>query len=340
MHFEGGSSTEPQAGARALRRVRRALLVAASAAALWPVAGPAAAQAFPNRPLRLIVPTAPGGGTDALGRALADALGATLQQPVVVDNKAGGNAVIGTEAVVRTPPDGHSLLLVVNTHTINPAVVRKLPYDTLKDFTPIAALARSPFVVVSSAVTGVKNLKGLAELAKAEPGRIMFGSGEYGMRLTAARIGRELGITVTNVSYKGTGPMVSDMAGGHLNFSVTSIASTLPFRNSGKLHYIGVTSTERSSVLPEVETLAEQGLKGFEATVWYGLVGPANMPPELVRQINAAVRTAMSNEEVKKKLATLAMESWHLSPDEFAGFLARDLALNVNAARAAGIEPE
>lgn len=300
----------------------------------------ATAQAYPTKPVQLIIPTAPGGGTDAIGRALADALTASLKQPVIVVNKAGASGSIASDLLVRSPADGYTLLVVQNGHNVNPAILKKLPYDTFKDFTPIAPLGRAPMVLVAGTHTGVKTMKELTDLGTRTPISMSFGASEASTRLATEMISGATGLALLPVSYKGTGPVMTDMAGGHVNFSVTTIASTLAIRRTGKFNYVAVLAPQRSALLPEVPTLAEQGLPDIEATAWWGVLGPANLPKPLLQKLNEAIRTALVDPEVKKRLAFLSIEPWTSSPEEFDKFIRKEVDLNLKLAKKAGIEPE
>ena len=320
--------------------LKRTLVLGISAASLCTVAPDATAQAFPSKPIHLLVPTAPGGGTDAIGRVLADALTASLKQQVVVDNKPGASGVIASEATARAPADGYTLMITQNGHTVNPATIRKLPYDTFNDFTPIAPLARSPLVLIAAALSGVKTLKDMTDLGKRTPSSMSVASADTSTRLAAEIISGATGMPMTTVYYKGTGPAVTDVAGGHINFSITTIASTLPQRTTGKINYVAVLAPERSSFLPEVATLNEQGLPDIDVSAWWGIIGPANMPKPIVQMLNTAIRTALGDAEVKKRLATLSAEPWAGSPEDFDKFIRKEAALIVKVAKKAGIEPE
>ena len=322
------------------RSCLKGTLAAVSAAALCAIVFDAAAQAFPTKAIRLLIPASPGGGTDAIARVLAEALGASLKQPVIAENKPGASGIIASEALVRSPADGHALMIMQNGHTVNPAIFKKLPYDTFADFTPIAPLARAPLVLVSAAPTGVKTLKELTDLGKRNPGSLSFGSAEASTRLAIEMIKVATRLPMSVVSYKGTGPAMTDVAGGHLNFTVTTISSTLPFRGSGKIHYVAVFAQERSSFLPEVPTLSEQGLPDIEATGWWGIFGPAGMPKPLVQRLNAAIRVALDDPAVRKKLASFSVEPWIAGADDLDKFVRNEVALAIKVAKQAGIEPE
>lgn len=317
---------------------RRTLL---SAASLGVAALPSInvrAQAFPSRPIRLIVPAAPGGGTDAIARALADGMSTVMKQTVVVENKAGGGMTIGTDIVARSPADGYMLVIIANAHAVNPAIMKKVPFDSVKDFTPLAIIAKSPYVLAAASASGVKTIKDLVELAKRNPQSVSFGSGEASARLLAERICRTVGVPVTHVNYKGNGPMMADIAGGHLNYGLVSVAAALPFRD--KVNFVAVTTGDRSSAIPEVPTLTEQGLANINSGVWYGIVGPANLPAAVAQQIHSAIRTAMQTNDMKKKLVTLAMDPWLVDPDSFEKLLRMEIDMNLQIAMQAGIVPE
>ena len=319
---------------------RRTLLAAACAASLCASGSSAIAQAYPSKPIRLVIPSSPGGGTDAIGRVLAEALGTLLKQQVVPENRAGASGVIGSEIVARAPPDGYTLMIVQNGHSMNPAIFKKLPYDTFNDFTPITTLANSPLVLVAAAPTGVKTLKDLTDLGKRTPNSMSFAAAETSTRLAIELLSTATGLPVTVASYKGTGPAVTDVAGGHINFTVTTIASTLSQRSSGKINYVAVLAPQRVSFLPEVPTLAEQGLSEADSTGWWGILGPPNMPKALVQELNTAIRTAMGSPEVRKRLSTLSVDPWMGSPDDFDKFIRKQAAQTIQLAKKAGIEPE
>ena len=319
---------------------RRILLSALCATQLCAISTGALAQTYPAKPIRLVIPSSPGGGTDAIGRVLADALGNLLKQQVVTENRAGASGVIGSEIVARAPADGYTLMIVQNGHSMNPAMFKKLPYDTFNDFTPITTLANSPLILVSSTATGVKTLKDLTDLGKRNPNSMTFAAAETSTRLAIELLSSATGLPVTVASYKGTGPAVTDVAGGHINFTVTTIASTLAQRGSGKINYVAVLAQQRVSFLPEVPTLAEQGLSEADSTGWWGILGPPNMPKSLVQELNTAIRTAMSSPEVKKRLTTLSVAPWMGSPDDFDKFIRKQAAQTIQLAKKAGIEQE
>ena len=310
-------------------------LVLATAAQAQP-----AFSLYPSKPIRLIIASSPGGGTDGIGRVMAEALSGTFKQPVVAENRGGASGVIASEQLVKSAPDGYTIMITQNGHTTNPAIFKNLPYDTFKDFTPIAPLARSPLVFIATTTTGVKTVKDWLELAKREPNAMTFAAAESSTRLAIEQLAQTTGIAITSLPYKGTGPAVADVAGGHVNFAVTTIASVLPFRGGGKLNIVAVMAPERTSFLPEVPTISEQGLSRIDLRGWWGIFGPANMPGPIVEQLNGAIRAALSTPSVRQKIENFSAEPWLASPQELDAFVRAEVPAIQALAKKAGIEPE
>ena len=302
------------------------------------VAGSAAAQFAPSRPVRLIIASAPGGGTDAIGRMLAESLAPLVRQQVIAENRAGASGVIASEELLRAAPDGLTLMIVQNGHTMNPAVFRKLPYETVRDFTPIASLARSPLVLVARSKLPVSDARQLLELGRREPAQLTFGAAEASTRLAIYLLSQVSGLPFTVVGYKGTGPTMVDVAAGHMNFTVTTIASTLAYRD--RIRYLAVMAAERTELLPGVPSIREQGLAGAEMLGWWGIVGPGAMPAPLVAQLNALILQAMSSPGVGERLRGLAVEPWFGSAQTFDQHIRAEIAQTVSLATRAGIQAE
>ncbi len=319
---------------------RRLALASMAALALSAIAPAAMAQAYPNKPIRFIIASAPGGGTDAIGRVIADTLAATFKQPVVPENRPGASGVIASEMLYRAAPDGYTIAIVQNGHTVNPAIIKKLPYDTLNDFTPVASLARSPLVLIAAAPTGVKNVKDMLETGKRTPNSLNFASSETSSRLAVEMMSGVSGLPMNTVYYKGTGPAVTDVAGGHVNYTVTTIASTLAHRDAGKINYLAAMAPERSPFLPDVPTLAEQGMPDITVVAWWGILAPPNLPKPILQTLNSAIRDALASPEVKKRMDVLSVSPWPQSPEDFDKFLRKELEVTLNVARKAGIQPE
>jgi tripartite-type tricarboxylate transporter receptor subunit TctC len=304
----------------------------------WAVA--AQAQTYPNKPIRLLIASSPGGGTDGIGRVVAEALSGTFKQPVVAENRGGASGVIAAEQLVKSSPDGYTIMITQNGHVTNPAIFKKLPYDTFRDFTPIAPLARSPLVLIATTGTGVKTVKDLLQLARRDPRAMTFAAAESSTRLAIEQLAQAAGMTITALPYKGTGPAVADVAGGHVNFAVTTIASVLPFRGGGKLNIVAVMAPERTSFLADVPTLAEQGLPRIDVRGWWGIFGPANMPAALVEQLNGAIRAVLNLPAVRHKIENFSAEVWVASPQELDAFVRTEVPAIQALAKKAGIEPE
>jgi tripartite-type tricarboxylate transporter receptor subunit TctC len=295
---------------------------------------------YPDRPIRFLISTAPGGGTDAIGRVIADALQASLKQPVVPENVPGAGGVVASNQLVRSKPDGYTVMITQNAHTTNPVFFRKLPYDTIKDFTAIATVANSPLVLVAAERTKVKTMHDLLDFAQRNPNEMSFAYAESSTLMALVQLSDATGIKMLKAPYKGTGPAVADVVGGHVNFSITTIASVLPFNTTGKMNFVGVLSSKRSLFLPDVPTLVEQGIPNVEVMGWWGLLGPANMPPSVVEQLNGAVGAALNTLTVRAKIQNQAADIWSGSPQEFEVFRRSEITNLVQLGKKAGIEPD
>ena len=266
--------------------------------------GLAQAQNYPSKPVRLIVPFAAGGSTDVIARILAPRLSEVWGQQVIVDNRPGGNTVIGTDIVAKSPPDGHVLLVTPAPFTVVPSVLTKLPYDPAKDFEPITLINTTPMGFVVHPGVPAKNLKELIALAKARPGQMNFGSSGSGgvPHLSGELLNTMAGLKIIHVPYKGNAPALADLVGGHVDMAFNGLTSVMAFIKSGRLRVLGVTSLTRTAALPEVPTFDEQGLKGFQAVAWNGLSGPARMPKEAVAKVADNVARIIKSPELAEQL--------------------------------------
>jgi tripartite-type tricarboxylate transporter receptor subunit TctC len=287
---------------------RRRLLAAATAALL---AGPALAQApYPSRPITLVVPFAPGGGNDILARAIAPLLAERLGQPVVVDNKPGAGGNIGTDFVARAQPDGLTLLIASNQVTINPAIGVKTPFTLEKDFAPISQIASVPIVLVAHPEQPYRTLEDFVRFARANSGKLAYSSPGNGTpQHLAGEVFANLAKTqLMHVPYRGTGPAIADVVGSQVPLTFATMASVLPFIESGKLRALGIAGQSRAAALPQLPTFGDLGFKNYEAALWYSLLAPARTPPVIVDQINAALVQALQQPPVRDKLAKQGFE--------------------------------
>ena len=315
--------------------VRRTPLVLAATAALSFALVPAVfAQrvasdpaSWPNRPVRAIVPYAPGGGTDIMARALAQKLSALWNQQVVVDNRGGGSTIVGTDLAAKSPRDGYTLLITSTSFVINPTVQPKLPYDTLRDFQPVTQIAFQPYVLVLHPSVAARDVKELVALSKAKPNALSFGSTGTG---SGAHLAGELfkittGAQMTHVPYKGMGPALTDLLGAQTQAVFGTILPTLPHVKSGRLRALGVTSVKRSSALPEVPTIAEVAAPGYSATSWTALYTPAGVRGEIVRKINSDALRVLQTSDMRDKLAADGAEPGGGTPTELAAYLRQEI---------------
>jgi tripartite-type tricarboxylate transporter receptor subunit TctC len=288
------------------------------------LASPAArAQTYPSKQITLVIPFAAGGSNDIIARAIGKELSEAWGQPVIAENRPGAGGVIGAAAVASAPPDGYTLLLVSTTFTINAAIKKSMPFDTAKDFTPIAFVARSPLLFVSSKNIPVKSAKDALALAKSKPGEITYASAGIGSinQIAAELIAQSAGVKLMHVPYKGGAPALNDLLGGHVDVYVSSMPQVQQLAQSGQVNALAVTSLKRTPLLPDVPTLAESGLTNFDLSSWWGIVGPAGMPPEVVGKLNGAINKTLSSPEIQKFMASEGAEAKEMSPQEFSDLI-------------------
>jgi tripartite-type tricarboxylate transporter receptor subunit TctC len=275
-----------------------------------------------------VVPYAPGGGTDVLTRVIAEKLSGAWNVPVIVDNRPGAAARIGTEIVARSQPDGYTMLMAINSHALNASLYSKLPYDPIKDFSPVIFAATSPNVVVLHPSTPAQSVSELIALARSKPGKLSYSSGgpASGSNLAGELLKMMAKVDILEVPYKGAAPAVNDLVGGQVSMSFVVLQSALPHITSGRLRAIAVTSKERSSLLPKLPTVAESGLKGYDVSSWYGTFAPAGTPAPIIEKWNAEVSRILRMPDVEKKLSSLGMEVKGGTAEEFAQFVREDWA--------------
>jgi tripartite-type tricarboxylate transporter receptor subunit TctC len=317
----------------------RVLPIVAAAVAVLPVA--AQETSYPSKPIRVIVPFTPGSATDLLARMYGSKLVEAWGQQVVVDNRAGAGSTIGTAIVAGATPDGHTLLLNSSAFAGSASIYPKLPYDPYKDFAPISLIAANPLLLAVAPSLGVKSVKELLVLARSKPGKLTFASSGVG---SGTHYGGELfaqtaKISVVHVPYRGTPETITDTASGRIHFSVPPILAALPLVRDGRLVALGVTSPERSALLPDVPTVAEAGVPGYKYEGWFGFLAPARTPKHIVQKIGAEVRRIAQANDIKEKIAAMGGRSWPSTPDELAALIRSEIETRGRVFRAAGVKP-
>jgi tripartite-type tricarboxylate transporter receptor subunit TctC len=292
-----------------VRHFLSALILVAGAGAVA-FAPTATAQRYPDHPIKLIVPVPPGGGVDLLSRAIGTKMQLSMGQPVVIDNKAGASAAIGTEILAKSPPDGYTIMMGYSAHATNPIFSTSLPYDTNKDFAAIAHVGYIPLILVVNASSPYQTLQELIAAAKANPGKLQFASGGAGAgaHLSGELLKSTAGVDVIHVPYKGNAPALNDLLGGQVTMMFDTITTALPHVKSGKLRALAVTSVKRSPLAPELPTMIEAGLPGFDISAWYVMFAPANVPKDIMQRLNAEVNKAIADPDLRKTLGEQGVE--------------------------------
>ena len=309
-------------------------------AAALVLAGPAArAQAYPSRQITLIIPFAAGGSNDMVGRTIGKKLAEAWGQPVVVENRAGAGGIIGSSAVAAAPPDGYTLLLVSSAFTINPAIKKNMPFDTSRDFTPIAFIARSPLLLTVSNKLAVKSAQELLALARDNPGHITYGSAGPGTinQIAAELIALSAGVKLMHVPYKGGAPALNDLLGGHIDIYVSSLPQVMQLAQNGQARALAVTSAKRTAMLPEVPTLDESGIAGLDLWSWWGIVGPAGMPATIVNAINSEIGKMLTSPELGRILSSEGAEAEIMTPQQFGDLMRLETKRWIKVAHEANI---
>ena len=301
--------------------------------------GERVASAYPAKPIRIIVPFPPGGSNDIIGRYVAQKLTARLGQQIVIDNRAGADAIIGTQLAATAVPDGYTLLIVSTTHTMTPATHNKLPYDPLRSFTPVALIGTGPVMIGTYPGLQVSSLKDLIALAKAKPGELHYASSSAGgvTHFAGELFNMMAGVKIVHVAYKGGTPAITDVIAGHVPVLVNTLAAVLPHVRSGRLKILGVGSATRTAALPEAPTVAEAGVPGYEASIWWGTVGPAGLPRGIAARMNAEIGAIVREPESVKWFTAQAADPLAATPDEFGKIIAADMIKWGKVAKEAGL---
>ncbi len=299
--------------------IRKVISVGLSVLAMA-CAGPLAAQNYPNKSVRIVVPFAPGGSADGTARPVAERLSSILGQSFVIDNRPGGYGTVGAGHVAKSDPDGYTLLLVPGTHVLTPRLLPNLGYHAINDFSPIATLVFAPYVIIGAKNLPFTNLKDAMQYARDQPGKLSIGNSEVTTRLAGESLAKAAGVTVTHVPYKGGGPIANDVLGGHLAIGVVTPVSALGFHREKRVNSLAVTSPKRLSSLPDVPTVAEAlGIADYDSQTWFALAGPANMPRAVVDRLSQAIRQVMQDRDMLERLANMGLvPAEDTSPDGLA----------------------
>jgi tripartite-type tricarboxylate transporter receptor subunit TctC len=312
----------------------------AGGACLGLTSGSAWAQDYPTRQVRVVVPYPAGGGTDLAARLVGPRLSERWKQTVIVDSKGGASGILGSEIVAKAPGDGYTLLIMTSVHTINPFTTKALPYDTERDFTPITTLVQGGVALVGSPKAGMESMDKFMAAARANPGKYQYGTTENTTRMIGELFRVKTGLKIDNVAYKGAGPMLQELMGGHIPVGFTPPLTAMSRHRSGTLRILAVSSDRRLSVLPDIPTFAEAGVKGADRWAWFGLFGPGKMAPTLVKRLRDDAAAVLAEPETLAKIRDLASEPGGEEPDVFAKRIKTELAEWKETAKEAGIEAE
>lgn len=325
-----------------IKQLYRGLALGLLVTAAVPTIAQTIAQTYPSRPIRFIVPFPPGGGNDIVGRIVAQKLGEALGQSVVVDNRGGAGGTVGTDLAAKSPPDGYTLLINNISLAVNATLFTNLPYDTLKDLAPITLVGRQPNIMVVHPSVPVKDMRELLALARAKPRQLNYGSGGIG---TASHLATELLKLMTttdmvHVPYKGLGPALTDLMGGQIHLIISTMASALPQIKAGKLKPLAVTTAQRSMFFPEVPTMDEAGVRGYEFNTWYGLLAAGGTPRAIVDRLNKEAAKVLASSAVKDQFTPQGLEAAPSSPDEFSAYLKSEVAKWAKVIKASGAKAD
>jgi tripartite-type tricarboxylate transporter receptor subunit TctC len=307
------------------------------------LAAPALAQGYPTKTVTVIVPYPPGGSVDGVARILVQKLNETMGQHFIVENRAGGaSGTVGASAVAKAPPDGYMLMVSASVHVINPFLYSNIPYDAVKDFTPVTLLADGPLIVSTTPSVPANNLKDFFDLVRKDPQKFTFGTTSIGSasHLAIELLKRDAGIDTLVIAYKGTGPALTDLMSGQIQLLADPMLSSLPLAQAGKIKALGLTSLKRAVAAPEIPTVEESGMKGFEFVSWYGLWGPRNLPAEISTKLQSEIAKILARPDMKERLAVLGFEPIGSTSDQFAKYIDAEMAKYSKIIQDAKIKPE
>ncbi len=300
--------------------------------------GSATAQSYPSKPVRLLIPFPPGGGTDILARMVAQRLSDALGQPVVADNRPAVDGVVASETLARAAPDGYTLLLVSSSHAINQAIGRKLPYDTLRDFKPVTQTASQQLFLTVHPSLPAKTVRELIDYAKARPQSLNYGSSSNAVVLPMELFNAIAGIKTTHIPYKGSAPMLNDLIGGQINLAIAAAVSALPHIRTARLRALAVGDSKRSVILPELPTMAEAGVPGYQAVIWSGMLAPANTPDSIIERLYRETAALVLSAEFKERLVQLGSDAVGSTPGQWGQFIKLEIDKWEKIAKLAGVK--
>jgi len=318
---------------------RRKWLAVVWAALPMTVAG---AADYPAKPVHIISPYTPGGGNDVICRAVAVRLGPIMGQPAVVENKPGANTIIGTDYVAKSPPDGYTMILVPSAHTVNPHLYEKLPYDSVRDFTPITQVGSAPLLLVVNASLPIKSIRDLIQAAQGKPNEITYGTSGSGSagHLAGALLGALVGIQLQHIPYKGAAPAATALLSNEVMLSFSPPSTLMPHVRSGRLRALGMSGDKRSAIAPDIPTIAESGIPNYEAGLWYGFLGPAKLPRDILLRLNSGIATVIADKSTQEVLAKLGIDPFTSTPEAFAQLILNDIQKWGPIVKASGIKAE
>ena len=314
----------------------------AVAAAIACGTGVAAAQDYPTRPIKIIVPLTPGSGADIAGRIVAKHIGDAFKQPVVVENRPGAGGIIGTQAMLNADADGYTLMVQSASHAANPAIYKSLPYDPLKDIVDVAMLGMTPYVMIAAKGGAYPTLRSLIDAAKAKPGQIPFASAGVGSstHLAAEYVAQTAGVKMLHIPYKGSPEAIQDTIAGRTSFYMAPLDAAIGHLREGKLAAFGVSTTKRAEIVPDIPTLAEQGLTNYNLSLWFGMWARSGTPPAVVQKLNAQVNAVVQGKEAREQFGRIGIAPAPMKPEEFGRFVREQMATFRKIAREADIQPQ
>jgi tripartite-type tricarboxylate transporter receptor subunit TctC len=322
--------------------MKRIVVLAFAIVLLACAAATASAQGYPSRTVTIIVPFPPGGSVDGVARVMVDRLNGALGPHFIIENRAGASGSVGTNTVARSDADGYTLLLTASTHAINPLLYKDLPFDAVKDFTPITLIASGPLIVSTTPSVPANNLKDFFDLVRKDPQKYTFAGTTLGSasHLVVELLKREANVDTLVITYKGTAPTLTDLMSGQIQLTADPMLSSLPLAQSGRIKALAITSLKRQAAAPEIPTVEESGLPGFEFESWYGLWGPKNLPPDIVVKLQSSIAGVLAQPDVKTRLGALGFEAIGSTPDSFAKFIESEMARYAKIIHDANIKAE